>query len=807
MATDSKELDVSGYSTTELAKAIDSREGQWTSRDACLQQLSHRFRSSSLDAFSPEFKRILQGITAQLSDLRSQVVRSACTALSDMATAARDHVVLERPMREQLLPELLRLAGNGNTVLAGAARECLPVLFHNCHFEGMLKVICATLKESRHGAVRNLCCVAALSAIRTWPVHILESCAPLLESSLMVAATAAAVEVRSLARQCLAEYQHAFPAREEAIGCSLDSNLRGLLRQQSEEILRQQAGEAAPPSPPRHVLCRNRRRGAPNSPLKQTLEQPPEHPPYQPLELPPHQQPKSPPKPPQKPSPKPSPKQPTSPEMSSALRVLYKRSPSLQKRRLNASTAPPPAAVEPHAASLRGVGVSDGSNGTGRARGEGVAGGGGRKGGSVMEGTSAMPKKEQQSKQKQQLASLRCRRTAVEASANAADAASMPQTSPRPSRASPLHSKSSPLLKTAASKRVVSLSSRRQPKPAPEPVLKQATKWASKPGSKSASAPASKAASKAASKTARYAAHYAEPHKAPDMAWTSKAATKTASRTASRTASKASKAVPKPASKSTTKPSPALARPPPPPVEVPFDETFESTSSAHLPPTGPTGSAMPPAADPTPHGWASDMDQQRHDQAVAQFWQQQALAMEHFQMWQQWQQHLYWNSPYMQPMQAPPGDGREWGPQLSPPGRDWGPQPSPSRRQLAPVGNQMSPFGFPMPYGPPPPPKGMPPPQTQPSVAAAVDVAVAAAIDAAVAAAQPAMQPSTSQGMPSPPPQGMPTPPLQGMPPPPLQGMPSPPVKHMPPLQHLHPPPPWQLPAHLPMVQSTPTSS
>ena len=227
---------MSGYSTTELAKAIDSREGQWTSRDACLQQLSHRFRSSSLDAFSPEFKRILQGITAQLSDLRSQVVRSACTALSDMATAARDHVVLERPMREQLLPELLRLAGNGNTVLAGAARECLPVLFHNCHFEGMLKVICATLKESRHGAVRNLCCVAALSAIRTWPVHILESCAPLLESSLMVAATAAAVEVRSLARQCLAEYQHAFPAREDAIGCSLDSNLRGLLRQQSEEL-------------------------------------------------------------------------------------------------------------------------------------------------------------------------------------------------------------------------------------------------------------------------------------------------------------------------------------------------------------------------------------------------------------------------------------------------------------------------------------------------------------------------------------------------------------------------------------------
>ena len=40
---------------------------------------------------------------------------------------------------QAVVPALLTVAGNGNKVLAGAARECLPTLFEHCHFDGMLK--------------------------------------------------------------------------------------------------------------------------------------------------------------------------------------------------------------------------------------------------------------------------------------------------------------------------------------------------------------------------------------------------------------------------------------------------------------------------------------------------------------------------------------------------------------------------------------------------------------------------------------------------------------------------------------------
>jgi hypothetical protein len=123
---------------------LQTRDVEWDLRDAGLQRLTALLQEGALDTQSADsaqqLKAVVAAIVTQLPDLRSQVARSACSALTTLATHLGDHGALDRPMREAVLPTLLTMAGNGNKVLAAAARDCLPQLLVSCHFEGMLKV-------------------------------------------------------------------------------------------------------------------------------------------------------------------------------------------------------------------------------------------------------------------------------------------------------------------------------------------------------------------------------------------------------------------------------------------------------------------------------------------------------------------------------------------------------------------------------------------------------------------------------------------------------------------------------------------
>ena len=125
----------------------------------------------------------MTGLVTLVPDLRSQVARSSCDTLALLAAEVGDHAVLDRPMREQVLPALISLASNGNKVLASAGRECLPTLVMYCHFESMLKVLAGTLGESRHATVRHVCCVCLVHALQYWPMEVLGGVAALLGHS------------------------------------------------------------------------------------------------------------------------------------------------------------------------------------------------------------------------------------------------------------------------------------------------------------------------------------------------------------------------------------------------------------------------------------------------------------------------------------------------------------------------------------------------------------------------------------------------------------------------------------------------
>eukprot|EP00966_Prymnesium_polylepis_P151897 3509022-Prymnesium_polylepis.1 len=102
----------------------------------------------------------------------------------------------------------------------------------HCHFDGVLKVLAAYLKESRHVGVRHSCCVCLLHALQFWPLAALANVGALLERALVPATTEAAVEVRAVARQCLVQYEIAFPLRVPALEETLDSPTKRLIRQE-----------------------------------------------------------------------------------------------------------------------------------------------------------------------------------------------------------------------------------------------------------------------------------------------------------------------------------------------------------------------------------------------------------------------------------------------------------------------------------------------------------------------------------------------------------------------------------------------
>ena len=176
------------------------RESHWAERDAALQRCGELLEEGALnpvdDDFSTSLKSLVAGLVAQLPDLRSQVVRSACNTLALLAAEMCDHAALERLMCKSVLPAVIALISNGNKVLATAGRDCLPILFMYCHFDSMLKVLASSLVEARHVAVRHSCCVCLLHALKYWPVQVLSSMAGLLERTLVPTATDAAVEVR-----------------------------------------------------------------------------------------------------------------------------------------------------------------------------------------------------------------------------------------------------------------------------------------------------------------------------------------------------------------------------------------------------------------------------------------------------------------------------------------------------------------------------------------------------------------------------------------------------------------------------------
>ena len=237
---------------------LADRQSHWAERDAALQRLGELVQDGFLDPdneseFGRSLKALMTGLSVQLPDLRSQVVRSACNTLALVCAEVGDHSYMERPLVTQVLPALVTLVCNGNKVLATAGRETLPTLVMYCHFDGVLKVLATELLESKQKAIAPLVLRLPPPCAPVLALQVLSAVGALLERAIVPAATDAAPEVRSLARQCLVHYGLGFPERSAAVESRLDAPTRALVNQEMEQ---------APPvsNEQRHVLTPAARR-------------------------------------------------------------------------------------------------------------------------------------------------------------------------------------------------------------------------------------------------------------------------------------------------------------------------------------------------------------------------------------------------------------------------------------------------------------------------------------------------------------------------------------------------------------------
>lgn len=203
------------------------QDEDWKARDEALQRLQVLIKDGALSCngfisgFPENLKDLVHSLVAQLYDLRSVIVRSAVGTLKVLMTEVGDHAASERPFTEDVLEGLLQLASSGNKVLSAAGRDAFPHFVDAVRFESLLSAspngLLHWLRGMKHVPVKMTCLRATLQALQTWPLALLTPAAEPLEIALVEAASNAAGEVRSIARQCLLTHLANTPVRRSEV--------------------------------------------------------------------------------------------------------------------------------------------------------------------------------------------------------------------------------------------------------------------------------------------------------------------------------------------------------------------------------------------------------------------------------------------------------------------------------------------------------------------------------------------------------------------------------------------------------------
>ncbi|KAL8015315.1 putative armadillo-like helical, CLASP domain, TOG domain-containing protein [Plasmopara halstedii] len=193
--------------------------------------------------FTPEnVQALTQPFRVTLTDLRSTIVREACTTLSLLARTLG-------PLRCKILvrdvfPTLLDARGGSNKVNTAAIHNCIISIVTATPSRFVLVPVLQVLHSSKNREMRESCIHYTRLALERWNIAVLERHKIPLQSAIAAALSDASPKGREMARDCYWNYISIWPNEVERMGTLLAEGVKKYLkRSRDKEDLHHQSSK------------------------------------------------------------------------------------------------------------------------------------------------------------------------------------------------------------------------------------------------------------------------------------------------------------------------------------------------------------------------------------------------------------------------------------------------------------------------------------------------------------------------------------------------------------------------------------
>ncbi|KAL1495781.1 hypothetical protein AB1Y20_016643 [Prymnesium parvum] len=250
------------YSERELSKEMEairekmSNGGEWTVRQAALRQLQALVLggAAEFDSFAAQLKTLREPLCAQVSELRSSLVKEATHALELLVTRMGPSF---EPFAEVYVPLLLKGTVVTIQVISHSSYACArAIILHSTPVKCLPKLLAAL--SDRSSTIRKNAMEYILLLLEALPAYSdgergpLEKHADALCQAVRAGVSDALAEVRSLSRSTFWALHRHFPSRANKVLASLDQSTHRLVVEEQQHY---SAGSGArrPSAPPPRI--------------------------------------------------------------------------------------------------------------------------------------------------------------------------------------------------------------------------------------------------------------------------------------------------------------------------------------------------------------------------------------------------------------------------------------------------------------------------------------------------------------------------------------------------------------------------
>lgn len=199
------------HATAELVKltnALQTNDENWKQRMAALAGLRDYAMSHPEALQGHEATHMVHmAMETQVKDLRSAIVREACSTLVVMAQTLGNHF---QKLATMLLPTLINLSASGNKVISGYVAECVHSVLQHTHVTRGIPAI-TDLVAHRSSSVRESCYEYLRVVLSHWPEAAMSRYAAEILGAIQTGLSDASATGRKTSRECFVLYRRLWP--------------------------------------------------------------------------------------------------------------------------------------------------------------------------------------------------------------------------------------------------------------------------------------------------------------------------------------------------------------------------------------------------------------------------------------------------------------------------------------------------------------------------------------------------------------------------------------------------------------------